>query len=124
VSDLFGVNRTAGRRAADARRGWAETWTVVRTVLIVLGALGALRVVYQLGTIILPVVFSLLFAYLITPLVAFLGDIDSHITRDHRRVSLSAARAIEATTAVRRYRAARSDGSWRTGGWKGYGGDR
>jgi hypothetical protein len=40
---------TGGRR----RRGWAETWTVVRAVLIVLGALGALRVVYQLGTIIL-----------------------------------------------------------------------
>jgi predicted PurR-regulated permease PerM len=72
VSDLFGVNRTAGRRAEDARRGWAETWIVVRTVLIVLAVVGALWLVYELSTIILLVVFSFLFAYMIAPLVAFI----------------------------------------------------
>jgi predicted PurR-regulated permease PerM len=72
VSDLFGVNRTAGRRADDTRGGWGEAWKVVRTVLIVVAVLGALWLVYELRTIILLVVFSLLFAYLFAPLVAFI----------------------------------------------------
>jgi len=72
VSDWFGANRTAGRRAGDGRQGWTETWPVLRTVLLVLAALGALWIVYKLGTIILLVIFSLLFAYLIAPLVAFI----------------------------------------------------
>lgn len=72
MSDWFVVNRTSGRRVVDARRDCTEPWTVVRTVLVVCGVLAALAVVYALGTLILLVVFSLLFAYLIAPIVSFI----------------------------------------------------
>lgn len=88
--DWFGVNRTAGRRAGDGRQEWAETWTVLRTVLLVLAALGALWLVYRLGTIILLVIFSLLFAYLIAPLVAFI----------QRRVTFGRARELGPGSAI------------------------
>ena len=45
--------------------------TVVRLVLVVLAVFGALWLVYALGTLILLLIFSVLFAYLVAPLVAF-----------------------------------------------------
>ncbi|HKB12907.1 MAG TPA: AI-2E family transporter [Vicinamibacterales bacterium] len=72
MNDLFGVNRTAGRRVTDVRPGWADVWTIGSVVLIVLAALGALWLVVALGTIIVLVIFSLLFAYLLAPLVGFI----------------------------------------------------
>jgi len=42
---------------------------VLRTVLIVLAVVGGLWVAYQLATLIVVLLFSVLFAYLLAPLV-------------------------------------------------------
>ena len=49
----------------------AEILKVLRITLIVLAVFGFLWLVYELRTIILLVIFSILFAYLVAPLVAF-----------------------------------------------------
>src|SRR5689334_4923640 len=90
VADLFAVNRTRGRRAADVGTGWAGAWAVARTVLIVATVVGALWLVYQLGTLILLVIFSLLFAFLIEPLVVFV----------QRRVTFGRGRELSPAIAI------------------------
>ena len=86
MADRFAVNRTGGRRAADVETGWA----VARTVLIVAAVVGALWLVYQLGTLILLIIFSLLFAYLIEPLVVFV----------QRRVTFGRGRELSPAVAI------------------------
>jgi predicted PurR-regulated permease PerM len=49
----------------------SDTWTALRVSLVVLGVVAALWLAYQLGTLIILFVFSVLFAYLVAPLVAF-----------------------------------------------------
>ena len=44
---------------------------VLRATLIVVGVLGALWAIWQLSTLILVLVFAVLFAYVLAPLVAF-----------------------------------------------------
>ncbi len=90
MADLFAVNRTRGRRAADVETGWAGAWAVARTVLIVATVVGALWLVYQLSTLILLVIFSLLFAYLIEPLVVFV----------QRRVTFGRGRELSPAVAI------------------------
>ena len=90
MADLFPVNRTPGRRAADVETGWASSWVVARNVLIVAAVVGALWLVYQLGTLILLIIFSLLFAYLIEPLVEFV----------QRRITFGRGRQLSPAVAI------------------------
>jgi predicted PurR-regulated permease PerM len=65
------VNKPSGRPADESTINWTETRAVLRVMLIALSALAVLWLIYQLGTIILLLVFSILFAYLVEPLVTF-----------------------------------------------------
>src|SRR2546423_15595390 len=71
MADLFVIHRTSGRRAADTYSSAPEISIALRIVLVVLAVFGALWLVYALGTLILLLIFSVLFAYLVDPLVAF-----------------------------------------------------
>jgi predicted PurR-regulated permease PerM len=58
--------------SANTRSNWVDAWTVARNVLIVVAVLASLWLIYELRTVLLLLVFSLLFAYLIAPLVEFI----------------------------------------------------
>jgi predicted PurR-regulated permease PerM len=64
---------------------------VVRTVLIVVGVVGGLWLAYQLTTLIVLVLFSILFAYLLAPLVEF---VQCGLSRRARHGELSRGVAI------------------------------
>jgi len=64
---------------------------VLRTVLIVLAVVGGLWVAYQLATLIVVLLFSVLFAYLLAPLVEF---VQCGVARRPRRSELSRGVAI------------------------------
>jgi predicted PurR-regulated permease PerM len=72
LADLFLAHRDPGRRAADIRSSASVAVTVLQAALVVCAVLGALWIVYALGTVILLLVLSVLFAYLVGPVVAFL----------------------------------------------------
>src|SRR5713226_8208817 len=78
------------RQEGATPTAWAGTWPVLRAVLIVLAVLGALWLVYQLRTLILLIVFSLLFAYLIAPIVAVI----------QRRVAFGRSRELSTGVAI------------------------
>jgi predicted PurR-regulated permease PerM len=69
VTQRIFTTRTFGRRAADAPSNPADVSMVLRTVFVVIAVVGGLWVAYQLGTLIVLLLFSILFAYLLTPLV-------------------------------------------------------
>jgi predicted PurR-regulated permease PerM len=71
MADPFLVHRSSGRRAADTPSRAPDISTSVRIVLVVVAVLGVLWIVYQLATLILLLVFSVLFAYLVEPIVTF-----------------------------------------------------
>jgi predicted PurR-regulated permease PerM len=57
----------------ESRPAWASTWAVLRVILVIVAVACALWVLYRLRSLILLVVLSIFFAYLIAPLVAFVG---------------------------------------------------
>lgn len=61
------------RRASDRDHGWRQVRATLRIVLVVVAVAGVLWLIVQLKTIILLVVLSILFAYLIAPLVNLAG---------------------------------------------------
>jgi predicted PurR-regulated permease PerM len=69
VADLFIARKTTGRRVADAPSTGPDLSAVLRIVLVVVGVVGALWLVYALGALIVVLVFCILFAYLVAPLV-------------------------------------------------------
>jgi predicted PurR-regulated permease PerM len=71
MADLFLVQRTSGRRADDAKGPPSLVRTVLSIVLLVLGVFALLGILFALRTLILLLIFSVLFAYLVVPLVAF-----------------------------------------------------
>ena len=71
MADRVAVERTSRRPPADTSSSAPDTWTVLRIVLVVLAVPGALWLVYELRTVVLLLVFSVLFAYLVAPLVDF-----------------------------------------------------
>jgi predicted PurR-regulated permease PerM len=72
MADLFVAKRTSDRRVADTPSSAPDIRAVLRVVCVVLAVAGALWLVYELRTFLLMLVFAVLFAYLVAPLVAFL----------------------------------------------------
>jgi predicted PurR-regulated permease PerM len=91
MADPLVVRRSWGRRSADTHSSAPLISTVLQVVLVVVAVLGALWLVYELGTIILLLVFSILFAYLVAPLVAF---VERRLVIGRRRRELSRGVAI------------------------------
>jgi predicted PurR-regulated permease PerM len=71
MADVVLMRRNGGRRASDVRRESHNARTLVRDVLVVAGVVGASWLIYELGSLILLLFFSVLFAYLLAPLVGF-----------------------------------------------------
>jgi predicted PurR-regulated permease PerM len=71
MPDVVLLRRNQGRRASDVRRESHTVQALVRDVLVVAGLVGAIWLIYELGTLILLLFFSVLFAYLVAPLVSF-----------------------------------------------------
>ena len=59
--------------AATVEAPWRQTRTLLRVIFIVLAVAAALRVLYALTGVLLLIVLSIFFAYLIAPLVEFAG---------------------------------------------------
>jgi predicted PurR-regulated permease PerM len=89
VAERIYVTRTFGRRAADTQTSSTDVPAVLRTVLVVLAVIGSLWVVYQLGTLIVLLVFAVLFAYLLAPLVALVQRGLFRIRRSQLRKSVA-----------------------------------
>src|SRR5205814_4280106 len=71
MAELVSIRRTQGPRAADSEPAASDVRLAVRVTLVVLGVVGALLLFYAVGTLVVALVFSVLFAYLVAPLVAF-----------------------------------------------------
>ena len=71
MAELVSIRRTQGPRAADSEPAASDVRLAVRVTLVVLGVVGALLLFYAVGTLIVALIFSVLFAYLVAPLVAF-----------------------------------------------------
>lgn len=69
VAQRIFTPRTFGRRAADEQSNPVDVAAVLRTLLLVVAVIGSLWVAYQLSTLIVLLLFSVLFAYLLAPLV-------------------------------------------------------
>lgn len=83
--------RTLGRRAADTEPNPADVSAVLRTAFVVVAVVGGLWVAYELTTLIVLLLFSILFAYLLAPLVEF---VQRGVARRPRRGELSRGVAI------------------------------
>lgn len=84
------TTRTFGRRAADRRP--TDLVTVWRTVLVVGAIVAGVWVAYELGTLIVLLLFSVLFAYLLAPLVGLVQrSLLRHTSRDHLRRGVAIA---------------------------------
>ena len=70
LAERFEIARSTGRRAADRDGRTSDPWSIVRIVLIVFATFGALWVAFELETVLLLLMFSALFAYLVCPLVS------------------------------------------------------
>jgi predicted PurR-regulated permease PerM len=62
-----------GRRASDRDPGWRQIVAAFRVVLVVVGVAAVLWLIFQVRTVILLLVLSIFFAYLVAPLVDFVG---------------------------------------------------
>lgn len=92
VADLFLVKQPSGRRATDVQPpATIDIWIALRVTLVVLAVAGGLWVAYALGSLILLLIFSVLFAYLVAPLVAF---VQRRLVLGRRRRALPRAAAI------------------------------
>src|SRR5262245_16085545 len=69
VTQRMFTTRTFGRRAADGGSDPSDLTAVLRTVLLVVAVVGGLWIAYRLGMLIVLLLFSILFAYLLAPLV-------------------------------------------------------
>ncbi len=69
MAELRSVNSPFGRRASDAARGRRLTTTVLQIAGVLLALIAALWLIYQLRSLIVLLVLSIFFAYLIAPLV-------------------------------------------------------
>jgi predicted PurR-regulated permease PerM len=88
LPDLFVAPRSAGRRASDGRRESHDVRVLVRDMLVVAAVIGGFWLVYELGGLLLLLFFSVLFAYLLFPLVAF---VQRRLRRGHREGSRALA---------------------------------
>ena len=71
MAELVSMRRTQGRRAADAEPAAPDVRLAVRVTLVVLAVVGGLFLCYAVGTLVVALIFSVLFAYLVAPLVGF-----------------------------------------------------
>src|SRR5437879_4622944 len=71
MAELVPIRRTHGRRAADTEPGVPHVQTAVRVTLVVVAVAVALYLVYAISTLLIALIFSVLFAYLVAPLVTF-----------------------------------------------------
>ena len=83
------VARTAGKAAAEA--SWPHTRSVLRIILIILAVLVTLWVIIKLTGVILLLILSIFFAYLVAPLVEFLSR---PIPISGRKVAMPRALAV------------------------------
>ena len=68
--ELSDVTRTAAKAAAEA--SWPQTRVVLRVIIIVLAVAVTIWIIVKLTAVILLLVLSIFFAYLVSPLVDFL----------------------------------------------------
>jgi predicted PurR-regulated permease PerM len=66
---MANIDGRFGRRASDRDPGWRQILGALRVVLVVVGVAAVLWLVFQLRTVILLLVLSIFFAYLVAPLV-------------------------------------------------------
>jgi predicted PurR-regulated permease PerM len=66
---MANIDGRFGRRASDRDPGWRQILTALRVVLVVVAVAAILWLIFQLRTVILLVVLSIFFAYLVAPLV-------------------------------------------------------
>src|SRR5438045_2584354 len=71
MAELVSIRHTQGRRAADSQPAAPDVRLAVRVPHAGLGVAGALLLFCAVGTLIVALIFSVLFAYLVAPLVAF-----------------------------------------------------
>ncbi len=90
MADLRSMDSPFGRRSGDAGRGRRLTTTVLQVLLVTLAVAGALWLVYRLRSLLLLLILSMLFAYLIDPLVV-LARRPFRFRGTERRVSTAVA---------------------------------
>src|SRR5437867_5036751 len=71
MAEVTSIRRTQGRRAADAEPAAPDVRLAVRVTLVVLAVAGALCLLYAVSTLLIALIFSILFAYLVAPIVDF-----------------------------------------------------
>jgi len=71
MAELVPIRRTQGSRAADSEPGVSDVRMAIRVTLVVLAVAGGLLLLYAVGTLVVALIFSVLFAYLVAPLVGF-----------------------------------------------------
>ncbi len=70
MAELRSAGPPFGRRAGDPRGCWSQTWAVLRVVAVVGGVIAAVWLIYELRSVLLLLVLSVFFAYLLAPLVS------------------------------------------------------
>jgi predicted PurR-regulated permease PerM len=70
MADLRPVETRFGRRASDRQSGWLQTLAILRVILVIGVVLALAWLLYAIRSVLLLLVLSVFFAYLLAPLVA------------------------------------------------------
>ncbi len=70
MAEMRRLDARFGRRASDVAPGWRLALTALQVVIVVLGVAAALWFIYRLRSLIVLLILSAFFAYLIAPMVA------------------------------------------------------